>query len=134
MAAPAHQRHTQTTRLHHAADALVAARELYRGQVAPSDDAVPRLFAGHVLALDDEFGTGSGLVVQGDSVSWRSIAALEVLARRGQEAHRREDRHPPGVTSLTCPLCAAVFALDVFLVDGLRRRRTGPAEPGVRAG
>ena len=121
-------RHMQTTRLHYAADALVTARTIYR-QLAPTDPAVPRLYAGHVLAQDDDHGRLAGLVVQADAISWRCLDALEVLARRGQQAHRRDDRHPPGVTPLTCPLCAAVFALDVFLVDGLRRRRAACPDP-----
>jgi hypothetical protein len=64
--------------------------------------------------------------VEGDSISWRSIDALELLARRGQRAHHQQDRHQPGVTPLTCPLCAAIFGLDVSLVDGLRLLRAQP--------
>jgi hypothetical protein len=110
-------------RLGNAADALLAAREKYRGRMAPSDDAVPGLYADYILAQDDRYGSACGLVVQGDSISWRSIDALELLARRGQTAHRQDDRHPPGVTPLTCPLCAAISALDAYLVDGVAVHR-----------
>jgi hypothetical protein len=122
--------HTQTLRLRNAADALLDAREEYRGRISPTDAHVPRLYVGHILAEDDLYGTACGLVVQGDQVSWRSLDALEVLARRGQLAHHRDDPHPPGVTPLTCPLCAAIFALDVHLVDGLAVHRAAGGNRG----
>lgn len=123
--------HTQNLRIRNAADALLAAREQYRGQIAPTDSSVPDLYASRVLAEDDRHGTACGLVVQGDAIAWRSIDALELLARRGQRAHHQDDRHPPGVTPLICPLCAAIFALDVYLVDALAAYRTtrNPAGP-----
>lgn len=108
-------------RIRTAADALVAARAELRGQLAAADTAMPVLYASRIVADDDRFGAECGFVVQGDAVSWTSLVALQSLARRGIEAHRREDEHRFGVTPLTCPLCAAVFALDVHLVDGLRR-------------
>lgn len=121
--------HTQTLRVRNAGDALVSARDRFRATVAPDDAAIPTLWAAAVLAEDDRFGTASGLVVQGDGIGWRALTALEILARRGVHAHRQQDRHAPGVTPLTCPLCAAVFALDVRLVDGLRSYREGGAAP-----
>jgi hypothetical protein len=110
-------------RLRNAAEALLAARDEYRGRIAPSDDAVPGLYASYILAEDDRYGSACGLVVQGDSISWCSLDALELLARRGQLAHRQEDRHRPGITPLTCPLCVAIFALDAYLVDGIAIHR-----------
>ena len=116
----------QSMRIRSAADALVAARTGLRGRVAGGDAAIPVLYASRIVADDDRFGAQCGYVVQGDAVSWVSLLALDTLAQRGVEAHRRADEHPFGVTPLTCPLCAAVFALDVRLVDGLRRlRKTG---------
>jgi hypothetical protein len=114
----------QSMRIRSAADALVAARTELRGQVRGSDAAMPVLYASRIVADDDRFGARCGYVVQGDAVSWSSLVALDTLAQRGVEAHRRDDEHPFGVTPLTCALCAAVFALDVRLVDGLRRLRT----------
>jgi hypothetical protein len=110
-------------RLRNAADALLAARDEYCGRIAPSDDAVPGLYASYLLAEDDRYGSACGLIVQGDSISWRGIDALELLARRGQIAHHQDDRHPAGVTPLTCPLCVAIFALDSYLVDGVAVHR-----------
>jgi hypothetical protein len=113
-------------RIRCAADALVSARAGLRGQVTRDDAVVPVLYASDLVAADDRFGAQCGYVVQGDAVTWTSLAALDTLARRGIEAHRRDDDHPVGVTPLTCALCAAVFALDVRLEDGLRRmRKTG---------
>jgi hypothetical protein len=126
---PRRHLHTQTLRLGTAADALLAAREQYRGQLTPTDAALPGLYASHILAEDDRHGAAVGLVVQGDSVSWSSLDALELLARHGQQAHRADPGHPSGITPLTCPLCAAIFALDVFLVDGLRAHRADRPEP-----
>jgi hypothetical protein len=116
--------HTQTLRLHNAADALVAAREEFRYRVAPVDAALPGLYVSRILADDDHHGAGLGLVVQGDATSWRSLDALEVLARYGQLAHHDAGPHTAGITPLTCPLCLAIFALDVNFVDGLAAHRT----------
>jgi hypothetical protein len=70
-------------RLHNAAEALLAAREQYRGQIAPADSAVPGLYAGIILAEDDRHGTACGLVVQGDqsrgaaSTGWKSLPGAD---------------------------------------------------------
>ena len=121
--------HSQTLRIHNAADALVAAREELRGRIAPCDSALPGLYVSRILAADDRHGAGLGLVVQGDAVSWGSLDALEVLARYGQLAHHDAGPHTAGVTPLTCRLCLAIFALDVNLVDGLAAHRT-ETDPG----
>ncbi|HET6878163.1 MAG TPA: hypothetical protein VFH38_11585 [Jatrophihabitans sp.] len=109
-------------RLRNAADALRRAERELEGRLAPGDRSVPGLLAARVLESDDRYGRASGLVVQGDALEWTGLVALEQLARRGRLAHQREEPHPAGVTPLTCPVCAAVFALGVHLVDGLRNR------------
>jgi hypothetical protein len=120
---------SQTLRIHHAADALLAARDELRGRVAPGDAALPGLYVARILAADDRHGAGLGLVVQGDAVSWGSLDALEVLVRYGQLAHHEAGPHTAGVTPLTCRLCQAIFALDVSFVDGLAAHRAEPPFP-----
>ena len=110
-------------RLRNAADALLRARRELRERLKPDDRSLPGLLAARVLEADDRYGTSSGLVVQGDAIEWAALAGLEQLARHGLLAHQREGPHPPGISPLSCPMCAAVFALDVHLVDGLRGRR-----------
>lgn len=110
-------------RLRNAADALVRARREFRGRLRPDDRSWPGLLAARVLEADDRYGTASGLVVQGDAIEWAALTALDQLARHGRLAHQREGPHPPGVSPLSCPMCAAVFALGVHLVDGLHRRQ-----------
>ena len=111
-------------RLRNAADALLRARREFRGRLAADDRSLPGLLAARLLEADDRYGTASGLVVQGDAIEWKALAALDQLARHGRLAHQREGPHPPGVTPLTCPVCAAVFARGVHLVDGLESWRT----------
>jgi hypothetical protein len=110
----------QNLRKGHAADSLVAAREMVRA-IRPTDPAVPRLYAQRILEADDDWGTRDGLVVQGDGVTWEAIEALFDLAIAGGRAHRAE--HPAGVD----PKCAKCRQFDavwaVQIAEPIRLRR-----------
>jgi hypothetical protein len=95
----------QNLRKGHAADSLVAARELVRG-IRPTDPAVPRLYAQRILEADDDWGTRDGRVVQGDGVTWEAIDALFDLAIAGGRAQcRASGRHRSAVPEVPPARC-----------------------------
>jgi hypothetical protein len=97
--------HVQHLRSRNAAEALVAVRDELRGQIRPADRHAPWLYAHHILEADDDFGTGAGLVVQGDAVSWEMIEAIYALALLGADEHHRQ-AHPDGSRNATqCAMC-----------------------------
>jgi hypothetical protein len=120
--------HIQHLRLGRAADALVAAREELGGRLPANHPVMPHLYVVRILEDDDGFGTSSGLIVQGDAITWEMVHAMRELSRIGYRVHRvglrHDERHPP-----SCEPCRLIGQLNhVHLADGLAawRQRQSP--------
>ena len=72
--------------------------------MSQSDPLASMLCASRVLQGDDERGTKTGLVVQGDGVNWESLDSLVELAVYGMLTHRSLAHD--GELLAGCRLCA----------------------------
>lgn len=108
----------------HAADALTRAREqLATEGIRPGDEQSADLYARAVLAADDDFGAGDGLVVQGDEITWRQLDALLDLAMLARLAHGRL-LHPDVDRPEDCEWCDRGDAMwHSAVIDPLTARR-----------
>src|SRR5512133_3763676 len=68
--------------------AVLAAMAQVQQSFGPRPDpvAVASLYAGTVLAADDDYGRGAGLVVQRDEVGWADLVAAHAVFARYVEA------------------------------------------------
>lgn len=112
----------QANRSGHAAQVLTAARTELRDVAQPGTDHAAWLYAHRILEADDDWGTRSKLIVQGDAIAWPLIEQLVALAEIGRETHLAQSGHRPANRG-DCPLCTPLP--NANLVFALRDRADG---------
>jgi hypothetical protein len=101
-------REPELRRLAAATRAVLAEFERVRGLVGHRPDLLAHLYAGRAVRADDEYGRGSGLVIQADELRW---AEIEHLVRMAEERTAAGDHAGVGSWHPDCADCEAVLAI-----------------------
>jgi hypothetical protein len=101
-------REPELRRLAAATRAVLAEFERVRELVGHRPDLLAHLYAGRAVRADDEYGRGSGLVIQADELRWAEVERLVRVAEEHLDAagHAGVGTWHPG-----CADCEAVLAV-----------------------
>jgi hypothetical protein len=94
--------------------------------ITPDELTAAPLYADRVLAADDDYGAGRGLIVQGNAVGWPAVDGLVEVAAYGMLAHRQLAHQ--GGAGQDCPLCREIQAMwHSALIDPILAHRHSTA-------